>query len=56
MKLLHEDAPPSALRLARIVIFGVWFLRVAFKPLHDLALVPASLYQPLGLMPPLLRP
>ncbi len=50
MKLLHEDAPPSALRLARIVIFGVWFLRVALKPLHEVALIPRSLYQPVGLM------
>lgn len=49
MKLLHEDAPPSALRLARIVVFGVWFLRVAFKPLYEVALIPASLYQPVGL-------
>lgn len=55
MKLLHHDAPPGALRLVRILVFGVWFLRVAFKPLHDLTLIPASLYQPVGflaLLPP----
>lgn len=55
MKLLHHDAPPSALRLVRIVVFSVWFLRVAFKPLHDLVFVPPSLYQAVGvlqLLPP----
>jgi hypothetical protein len=55
MKLLHHDAPPSALKLVRIIVFSVWFLRVAFKPLHDLVYVPSSLYEPVGplrLLPP----
>lgn len=50
MKLIHEDAPPSGLRLLRTVVFGTWFLRVAFKPLQDAALIPASLDQPVSVM------
>jgi hypothetical protein len=50
MRLLHYDASPRELRLVRILVFGVWFLRVAFKPLDQLALIPASLYEPVGLL------
>jgi hypothetical protein len=50
VKLIHEDAPPSGLRLLRTVVFGTWFLRVAFKPLQDAALIPASLDQPVSVM------
>jgi hypothetical protein len=50
MKLLHHDAPASALRPLRIIVFAVWFIRVAFKPLHQLALIPDSLYHPVGLL------
>jgi hypothetical protein len=50
MRLIHEDAPPSALRLLRVVVFGTWFARVAFKPLQEIALIPASLEQPVSVM------
>lgn len=53
MKLLHEDAPPEALRLVRGLVFATWFLRVAFKPLDQLWMIPASLIQPVGWMRPL---
>ncbi len=48
MRLPHWDASPDALRLVRRLVFATWFLRVAFKPLEQLALIPASLLQPVG--------
>jgi hypothetical protein len=36
--------------MARVLIFSVWFLRVAFKPLYQLNLIPESLYQPVGVL------
>jgi len=50
MKLPHWDAPPEALTLVRRLVFATWFLRVALKPLHQLALVPSSLFEPVGVM------
>jgi hypothetical protein len=50
VKLIHHDASLGALRLVRILVFSVWFLRVAFKPLHELALIPGSLSEPAGLL------
>ena len=50
MKLPHWDAPPEALRLVRRLVFATWFLRVAFKPLDQLALIPPSLFTPVGPM------
>ena len=50
MRLLHEDATPRELRAFRMLVFGVWFLRVAFKPLPGLAVVPASVDEPVGLL------
>ncbi len=41
--MIHENAPPSALRVLRIVVFATWFARVAFKPLQELAAVSPSL-------------
>jgi hypothetical protein len=54
MKLPHWDATPEALRLVRRLVFATWFLRVVFKPLEQLALIPASLREavgPLALLP-----
>ena len=50
MKLPHWDATPGALTLVRRLVFGTWFIRVAFKPLEQLALIPGSLFEPVGLM------
>jgi hypothetical protein len=50
MKLPHWNAPPEALTLVRRLVFATWFIRVAFKPLQDLALIPRSLFEPVGLM------
>jgi uncharacterized membrane protein YphA (DoxX/SURF4 family) len=50
VKLPHWDAPPEALTLVRRLVFATWFLRVAFKPLDQLALIPSSLFQPVGIM------
>jgi hypothetical protein len=50
MKLPHWDAPPEALTLVRRLVFATWFLRVAFKPLDQLALIPGSLFDPVGIM------
>ena len=43
MKLPHWDATPEALRLVRRLVFAPWFLRVAFKPLQQLAHLVAAL-------------
>jgi hypothetical protein len=50
MKLPHWDATPEALRLVRRLVFATWFVRVAFKPLEQLALIPPSLFEPVGPM------
>jgi hypothetical protein len=50
MRMIHENAPPSALRVLRIVVFGTWFARVAFKPLQDLAVVSPSLEERVSVM------
>jgi hypothetical protein len=50
MRLIHENAPPSALRVLRIVVFGTWFARVAFKPLQELSVVPPSLEERVSIM------
>jgi hypothetical protein len=50
MKLPHWDATPEALRLVRRLVFATWFVRVAFKPLDQLALIPSSLFEPVGPM------
>jgi hypothetical protein len=50
MRLIHENAPASALRVLRIVVFGTWFARVAFKPLQDLAMVSPSLEDRVSVM------
>jgi hypothetical protein len=50
MRLIHENAPPSALRVLRIVVFGTWFARVAFKPLQQLSVVSSSLEERVSVM------
>ena len=50
MKLPHWDAPPEALTLVRRLVFATWFLRVVLKPLDQLALIPGSLFEPVGIM------
>ena len=50
MRLIHEQAPPSALRVLRIVVFGTWFARVAFKPLQELSVVAPSLEERVSIM------
>lgn len=50
MKPLHWDATPEALRLVRRLVFATWFLRVALKPLRQVALIPGSLFEPVGPM------
>jgi hypothetical protein len=50
MKLPHRDATPEALRLVRRPVFAAWFVRIAFKPLEQLALISSSLFEPVGPM------
>jgi hypothetical protein len=50
MRLPHERATPEALRLIRRLVFATWFIRVALKPLRQLADVPESLLQSVGLL------
>ena len=34
MNLLHQNAPPGALRAARIWVFGIWIGKIATEPLE----------------------
>lgn len=48
MTLLHENASGRTLAGVRAWVFGLWLLKIASDPLHRLALLPASLFPPLG--------
>jgi len=50
MRLLHQDAPPGALRAARLWVFAIWIGKIATEPLERLAeFAPANL-PPIGVL------
>ena len=50
MRLLHQNAPPGALRAARIWVFAIWAGKIAMEPLERLAeFTPADL-PPIGVL------
>ena len=50
MMLLQQDASPRTLRVVTWGVFGLWFIKIVFAPLHHLAMMPLSLYQPVGFL------
>jgi len=48
--LLHHDAPPQALKLLRIWVFGIWTAIVLLDPLPMLSRLPASTFDPAGIL------
>jgi predicted DCC family thiol-disulfide oxidoreductase YuxK len=48
MKLLHEDASPETLNVVRFWVFGLWCLKLATDPLHQLAELPLSMFHPVA--------
>jgi hypothetical protein len=56
MTLLHAQAGPRLLRGVTVAVFAYWFAVIAFDPLHRLALLPASIFDPAGPLRLLPRP
>jgi hypothetical protein len=48
--MLHSDARAEQLAIARIVVFGLWFLIIARMRVTQFELIPEELIQPPGLM------
>ncbi len=48
MKLLHQDATPRDLGLLRLWVFGIWICKIILDPLHRLAILPATIFDPPG--------
>jgi hypothetical protein len=50
IELLHEQAGPRLLRLARFGIFALWIAKLLLDPLWRLAELPRELFQPVGIL------
>jgi hypothetical protein len=50
IELLHAQAGPGLLRLARIGIFALWIVKLLLDPLWRLAELPRELFQPVGIL------
>ena len=50
IELIHEQAGPGLLRLARLGIFALWILKLLLDPLWRLAEMPREMFQPVGLL------
>jgi hypothetical protein len=48
--LLHEQAGPRLLRLARLGIFALWIVKLLLDPLWRLAEMPREMFQPVGIL------
>jgi len=48
--LLHEQAGPGLLRLARLGIFALWIVKLLLDPLWRLADMPREFFQPVGIL------
>jgi hypothetical protein len=52
--MIHVDAGADRLAIARIAVFGIWFVKLVITPVRNFALLPAELVDPpvvLGLLP-----
>ena len=50
MKLLHQEASPGTLQAVRLWVYGLWIFKVATDPLQRLADLPASFFEPVGVL------
>lgn len=50
MRLLHQDAPPGALRAARLWVFALWIVKIVTEPLERLAEFPPANLPPIGVL------
>lgn len=50
LELLHEQAGPRLLRLARLGIFLLWIVKLLLDPLWRLAEMPRELFSPVGFL------
>ena len=50
MKLLHSDATIGTYQFVHSLIFIIWVLIVATDPLHKLAVLPVTAFEPYGLL------
>lgn len=59
MKLIHRDYSEESLKLATIWVFLIWFVKVVKESIPTIAMLPYSVYEPLGMIrfvPTSLRP
>ena len=50
IELIHEQAGPRLLRLARLGVFALWIVKLLLDPLWRLAEMPRELFQPVGIL------
>jgi hypothetical protein len=50
VELIHEQAGPGLLRLARLGIFALWIVKLLLDPLWRLAQLPHELFHPIGIL------
>jgi hypothetical protein len=50
IELLHEQAGPGLLRLARLGIFALWIVKLLLDPLWRLAELPRDFFRPTGIL------
>jgi hypothetical protein len=50
IELIHEQAGPRLLRLARLGIFALWIVKLLLDPLWRLAEMPREFFQPVGIL------
>lgn len=48
--MLHERADAGTLTVVRVVVFSVWLLLVVSTPLHNLAVLPQTMFEPGGVL------
>jgi hypothetical protein len=44
--MIHEDAGADRLAIARIAVFGIWFVQFAITPVRNFTLIPPELIEP----------
>jgi hypothetical protein len=50
LELIHEQAGPRLLRLARLGIFALWMFKLLLDPLWRLAEMPREMFRPVGIL------
>jgi hypothetical protein len=50
IELIHEQAGPRLVRLARLGIFALWIVKLLLDPLWRLAAMPREMFHPVGIL------